>query len=155
MPFAEGQDTIQALASKRLDQTLNIWSRCYRAVANPHRSNSVRECLPMSSILVPDQIRRCRVPRNASTICRASHPRTTTAVVDHGSRQETQTGTRMAGSEPHRYQSPRWHPRGCVGMFATSAMAVPGVCVLVDRRLSEFEAKFEQFAVDARGAPSL
>jgi hypothetical protein len=29
-------------------------------------------------------------------------PRTTTAFVDHGSRQETQTGTRRSGSAPHR-----------------------------------------------------
>src|SRR3974377_75515 len=29
-------------------------------------------------------------------------PRTTTAVVDHDSRQETQKGTRTSGSEPHR-----------------------------------------------------
>jgi hypothetical protein len=33
-------------------------------------------------------------------------PRTTTVVVGHGSRQETQTGIRTSGSEPHRDQSP-------------------------------------------------
>src|SRR6516225_1886720 len=53
--------------------------------------------------------------------------RTTTAGVDHGSLLETQTGTRTSGSEPHRDQSPQWHSHGCVGMSATSAMAVPGV----------------------------
>src|SRR6516165_5386185 len=63
MPFAQDQDMIQALASKRFDQTLNIGvlprrSRCDRAVANPHRSDSVREGLPVSRIIVPDQIPR-------------------------------------------------------------------------------------------------
>jgi hypothetical protein len=61
MPFAEDQHMIQALASKRPDQTLNIGvlprrSRCDRAVANPHRSDAVREGLPISSIIVADQI---------------------------------------------------------------------------------------------------
>ena len=48
MPFAEDQDMIQAVASKRPDQAFNIRvlpgrSRCGRAVANPHRSDAVRE----------------------------------------------------------------------------------------------------------------
>src|SRR6516162_7916942 len=67
MPFAEDQHMIQALASKRADQTLNIGvlpgrSRCDRSVANSHRSDSVREGLPVGSIIVADQIARRRVP---------------------------------------------------------------------------------------------
>jgi DNA-binding transcriptional ArsR family regulator len=55
MPFAKDQDMIQTLASKRPDQTLNIGvlpgrSRCDRAVAYLHRSDSVRECLSISGI---------------------------------------------------------------------------------------------------------
>src|SRR5262245_32289405 len=42
-------------------------------------------------------------------------PRTTTAVVDHGSPPETQTGTRTSGSEPHSDRSPQWHSHGCGG----------------------------------------
>jgi hypothetical protein len=118
----------------------NIWvlprrSRCDRAVAYPHRSDSVCDCLPKSSIIVADQIHRRRVPRKmpprsaalATPPSDAWLPRTTTAVVDHGSPPESRTSIRTSESEPHRDQPPRWHSRGCVGMSATTAMAVPGV----------------------------
>ena len=75
MPFTEDQDMIQALAAKRPDQAFNIWvlpgrARCDRAVANPHPSHPVPEGLSVSTIIVADQIARCRIPREC---CRASH----------------------------------------------------------------------------------
>ena len=68
MPFAEDQDMIQAVASKRPNQAFNIWvlpgrSRCGRAVANPHRSDAVREGSSVCTIIVADQIARRCVPR--------------------------------------------------------------------------------------------
>src|SRR5262245_22464207 len=67
MPFTDDQDMIQALAAKRPDQALNIWvlprrARCDRAVANPHPSHPVGEGLSVSTIIVADQITRCRIP---------------------------------------------------------------------------------------------
>ena len=63
MPFAEDQDMIQALAAKRPDQAFNVRvlpgrPRRDRAVANPHRSDAVREGLSVSTIVVTDQIAR-------------------------------------------------------------------------------------------------
>ena len=67
MPFAEDQDMIQALAAKRPDQAFNIWvlpgrPRCNRTVANSHPSHPVREGLSVRSIIVADEIARCRLP---------------------------------------------------------------------------------------------
>jgi hypothetical protein len=106
MPFAEDQDMIQALASKRSDQTLNIWvlpgrSRCYRAVANPHRSDSVRECLPVSSIIVADQIPRRRVPRK----CLHDLPRQPLRRRMRGYREPQQPSSTMA-HDKKRKQAP-------------------------------------------------
>src|SRR4029450_1849941 len=66
-PFAEDQNMIQALAAKRPDQAFHIWvlpgrPGCDRAVANPHPSHAVGEGLPVSTIIVADQIARCRIP---------------------------------------------------------------------------------------------
>ena len=68
MPFAEDQDMIQALAAKRPDQAFNVevlpgrpWRD--RAVANPHRSDAVREGLSISTIVVTDQLARRSIPR--------------------------------------------------------------------------------------------
>jgi hypothetical protein len=68
MPFAEDQDMIQALAAKRPDQAFNAGvlpgrPRRDRAVANPHRSDAVREGLSISTIVVTDQIARRGIPR--------------------------------------------------------------------------------------------
>jgi hypothetical protein len=68
MPFTEDQDMIQTVATEGPDQALSIRvlpgrPRCDRAVANPHRPNSIRECLPKGAIIVAHQIGRCRAPR--------------------------------------------------------------------------------------------
>src|SRR5262245_26286948 len=78
MPFAQDQNMIQAFAAKRPDQAFHIWvlpgrARCDRAVAYPQPSHPVGEGLPVSSIIVADQITRCRIPWECFHICCASH----------------------------------------------------------------------------------
>ena len=68
MLLAKDQDVIQAVASERPDQALNIWvlpgrSRGNRAVPNPHRPDSPYEGLPVSAVVVAHQIGRRGVPR--------------------------------------------------------------------------------------------
>jgi hypothetical protein len=68
MLFTEDQNMIQALAAERSDQAFNMWvlpgrPRCDRTVANPHPSHPVREGLSVGTIIVADQIARCRFPR--------------------------------------------------------------------------------------------
>jgi hypothetical protein len=68
MPLADNQNMIQALAPKRPNQAFSVGvlpgrPRRYGSVANPHRSNSTLESLPVGAIIVPHQIGRCCIPR--------------------------------------------------------------------------------------------
>ena len=68
MPCAEDENVIQAVAPKRSDQAFSIWilprrTRRYWSVTDPHRPNPAPEGLPVSTIIVADQIGRCRIPR--------------------------------------------------------------------------------------------
>src|SRR5262245_59330320 len=67
MSFTENEDMIQALAAKHPDQAFHIWvlpgrARCNWAIANPHSSHPVGEGVSVSTIIVADQITRCRIP---------------------------------------------------------------------------------------------
>src|SRR5262245_7512979 len=67
MLFTQDQDMIQALAAKRPDQALNIWvlpgrARCNRTIAYTQPSHPVSEDLSVSTVIVTDQIARCRIP---------------------------------------------------------------------------------------------
>src|SRR6266511_2517519 len=68
MPLAEDQNMIQALASKRSDQTFSIWilprwSRWRWPVEKHHCPKPTREGLPVCAVIVAHQIGRRRVPR--------------------------------------------------------------------------------------------
>ena len=66
MPFAEDQHMIQARVASRSDAQHRGFAKAIRGamgLAYSHRSDSIRECLPISSIIVADQIPRRRVPR--------------------------------------------------------------------------------------------
>ncbi len=59
---------IQTVAPERPDHALNIGvlpgrPQSNRAIAYPHRSDSVREGLPIGTIIIANQISRCCVPR--------------------------------------------------------------------------------------------
>jgi len=167
MPFTEDQHMIQALASKRPDQTLNIWvlprrSRCDRAVANPHRSDSVRECLPIRSIIVPDQIPRRRVPRKClHDLLRQSLRRRVRGYREPQQPSSTMTHDKKRKKAPERQGRNRTEINRRNGIRMIAQECPPRLRwrspmfghVLGDRRFSEFEAKLEEFAVDARGAP--
>src|SRR4030081_2214598 len=78
MPRAEDKNVIQTVAPKRSNHAFSIWilprrSRWRWSVTYAHRPNPPPEGLPVNTIIVAHQIGRRRVPRNASTICWASH----------------------------------------------------------------------------------
>ena len=65
MPFATAHDPSTRVAS-RSDAQHRGFAKAIRGANGAgvfHRSNSIRECLPISSIIVADQIPRRRVPR--------------------------------------------------------------------------------------------
>ena len=68
MPLAKDQNMIKAIAPECADQAFNVWVlprrlRCDGAVSNSHRFDPLGEGLSVCTIIVADQIARCRIPR--------------------------------------------------------------------------------------------
>ena len=76
--FVNHNQMISALAPDRSDQAFNMSVLPGRAergrpISDAHRSDPSFECGTECFVIIPNEVFRCRVPRNASVIWRANH----------------------------------------------------------------------------------
>src|SRR5262249_48093751 len=156
-----------ALAPKRPDQAFSIgvlpWRpRRYGSVANPHRSNSTLESLPVGAIIVSHEIGRCRIPRKRLYDLLREPLRS--RIAGYGNPQKLPPFVTQNNKGKQRLEGQGWNHadinrrdgicmvlQECAPTLRWRATASDHV--LGNGRLRDFKTKLEQLAVDSRRAP--
>src|SRR2546430_2368118 len=134
----------------------------YRVVANAQRRDAMGECLSIGAIIVAHKIGRCRAPRECfhdllRQPLRGRVPghrepeQLSSTVAQHEKRKQALERQGWNHAEIDRRDSGRVVAQECPPSLRWRPAAPDHV--FGDRRLGDLEPEFEQFTMDARGAP--
>ncbi len=167
MRLTEDDDLIQALAAQRADQALRYsvlpWrSRCNRPVADTHCLNPRGKNTPISSIIVTNQIRRRRSPRerlrnlpgkpfSRGALCHLE-PQQLPAAMTHNQKGEQALEGRRR-NHAHIDCCNRLGVDAQKGLPALGRRLSASRHVLRNCRLGHLETQHQQFAMDPRRTP--